>query len=95
MGDETDRIRAKLAHRRWDLRRVAVTLAGFLVLLLGLGMLVLPGPGLLMIALGFAILATEFLWAWRAHRYVQTKARGAGQRAQRWRRGRFLPPPSP
>lgn len=94
MGDETDRIRVKLARRRWDLRRVAVTVAGFVVLLVGLAMLVLPGPGLLVVALGFAILATEFLWAWRAQRYVQNKARGAGQRAQRWGRGRFLPPSS-
>lgn len=91
MGDETDRIRVKLAQRGWDLRRVAVTLLGFLVLVVGLVLLALPGPGLLVVALGLAILATEFVWAWRAQRYVHTKARTAGRRAQRWGRGRFLP----
>lgn len=87
----TDQIRAKLANRRWDLRRVVVTLLGFLVVLVGLALLLLPGPGLLVVALGFAILGTEFLWAWRMQRYVRTKARHAGRKA--WRsRGRFLPP---
>lgn len=92
MGDETDRIRVKLANRRWDARRVGVTLAGFLVLLAGLAMLALPGPGLVVVALGFAILATEFVWAWRAHRYVQRRARDAGQRVRSWRdRGSLSP----
>ncbi|HVM13525.1 MAG TPA: PGPGW domain-containing protein [Egibacteraceae bacterium] len=93
MGDETDRIRLKLANRRWDTRRVAVTLVGFVVLLLGFTLLLLPGPGLLVIGLGFAILATEFLWAWRAKRFVEKKARSAGHRTRWLRSGRFLRPP--
>lgn len=92
VGTDTDQMRAKLANRRWGLRRVVVTLLGFLVVMVGLALLVLPGPGLLVVALGFAILGTEFLWAWRMKRYVQNKARHAGRRA--WRsRGRFIPPP--
>lgn len=93
MGDDTDRIRLKLANRRWDSRRVAVTLVGFLVLLVGLVLLMLPGPGLLVIALGFAILATEFVWAWRAKRFIQAKARSARHRTRRLRTDRSLPPP--
>jgi uncharacterized protein (TIGR02611 family) len=88
MGADTDRIRLKLANRRWDSRRVAVTLLGFTVLLVGLVLLPLPGPGLLVVALGLAILATEFVWAWRAQRYVQARARDAGRRAWRFRAGR-------
>lgn len=90
MGHETDRIRLKLANRRWDLRRVGVTLVGFVVLLVGLALLMLPGPGLLVVLVGFAILATEFLWAWRAQRVVQRKARVALRRARRTRTGRSL-----
>lgn len=93
MSEDTDRIRLKLANRRWDPRRVAVTLIGFVVLLLGLTLLMLPGPGLLVIGLGFAILATEFVWAFRAKRYVQAKARKAHHRTRRLR-GRSVPPSS-
>ena len=43
--------------------RVGVTLAGPVVVLAGVAMLVLPGPGLVVIALGFALLALEYEWA--------------------------------
>jgi uncharacterized protein (TIGR02611 family) len=45
--------------------RVVVALFGFLVVLAGLAMLVLPGPGLLVIAIGLGTLALEFVWAER------------------------------
>ena len=45
--------------------RVVVAIFGFLVVLVGVAMLVLPGPGLLVIAIGLAILALEFVWAER------------------------------
>jgi uncharacterized protein (TIGR02611 family) len=44
-------------------RRIGVTIAGFAVLLAGGAMLVLPGPGWVVIFLGLAILATEYAWA--------------------------------
>ena len=43
--------------------RAAVTVAGPLVVLVGVAMLVLPGPGLVVIALGLALLALEYEWA--------------------------------
>jgi len=46
-------------------RRVAVTIVGGVVALAGLAMCVLPGPGLLTLAAGLAILATEYVWAKR------------------------------
>ena len=46
-------------------KRVIVGVSGSLVLLVGLAMIVLPGPALLMIPAGLAILATEFEWARR------------------------------
>lgn len=44
-------------------RKVFVFIVGMTVLLLGLIMVVLPGPALLFLPLGLAILATEFVWA--------------------------------
>ena len=53
-------------HReRSKIVRAAVALAGFVVVLLGLAMIPLPGPGLLVTAAGLAILALEFVWAER------------------------------
>jgi hypothetical protein len=61
------------------MKKFYVALIGGTVLLLGLAMLILPGPGVLVMAAGVAILATEFLWARRAWR----KAQGAVARARR------------
>ena len=61
------------------MKKFFIALIGGTVLLLGLAMLVLPGPGLPIIAAGLAILATEFLWARRAWR----KAKGAAARVRR------------
>jgi uncharacterized protein (TIGR02611 family) len=47
------------------LLRIGFALFGFLVVLTGIAMLVLPGPGLLVIAIGLGILALEFAWAER------------------------------
>jgi uncharacterized protein (TIGR02611 family) len=53
-------------HReRSKVVRAAVALAGFVVVLAGLAMIPLPGPGLLVTAAGLAILALEFVWAER------------------------------
>jgi len=46
-------------------RRLIVTVIGFTVLLIGVAMLVLPGPAVVVIPIGLAILATEFVWAER------------------------------
>ena len=43
--------------------KALVTVGGPLVALVGVAMLVLPGPGLVVIALGFAMLAVEYEWA--------------------------------
>ena len=53
-------------HReRSRIVRAAVVLAGFVVVLAGLAMIPLPGPGLLVVAVGLAVLALEFAWAER------------------------------
>ena len=55
-------------------KRVGITIAGFVVILAGAAMLVLPGPGLLVIIGGLAILATEYVWAQRLLRVAKEKA---------------------
>src|SRR5436309_8228998 len=46
-------------------RRVIVTVIGATVLLIGIALLVLPGPAFVVIPVGLAILATEYAWARR------------------------------
>jgi len=60
------------------LKKFFTALIGGTVLLVGVAMLVLPGPGIVVIAAGLAILATEFIWAKHAlsnARDVVNKAR--------------------
>ncbi len=53
-------------HRQMHwLPRIMVATAGFLVLLAGVAMLFLPGPAILVIPVGLAILSLEFVWAER------------------------------
>lgn len=59
-------------------RQVIVFIVGGVILIIGLLMLVLPGPAIIFIPLGLAILATEFRWA---RKWLAT--------ARQWLRGRF------
>ena len=44
-------------------KRVIIIVVGFTVLAAGIAMIVLPGPAIVVIPIGLALLATEFLWA--------------------------------
>ena len=44
-------------------KRIAVFVLGGALVVGGLAMLVLPGPGILVVIAGLAVLATEFAWA--------------------------------
>ena len=57
-------------------KRLIVIVFGFTVLLAGVAMLVLPGPAFIVIPLGLAILATEFVWARNLLKKVKEKIRG-------------------
>lgn len=54
---------------------VVVGVAGGALLLTGIALLVLPGPGFVLVAAGLAILATRFAWAERPLAYAKHKAR--------------------
>ena len=55
-------------------RRIAVTAAGFLLFLAGTVMMVTPGPGIVLIIAGLAVLATEYVWAERLLNLAKQKA---------------------
>ncbi len=55
------------------IKRVFVAIIGFTVLSAGIAMIVLPGPAILVIPLGLAILATEFIWARRLLKRLKDK----------------------
>ena len=83
-SDRPEKIRGRL-HRSLHahpvlsaLTKTVVAVIGGLVFLVGVVMLVTPGPALVMIPLGLAILATEFRFA---RRWLE-KARDAAQRAR-------------
>ncbi|OGL14183.1 MAG: hypothetical protein A3F92_11575 [Candidatus Rokubacteria bacterium RIFCSPLOWO2_12_FULL_71_22] len=70
-------------------RRLVVAVIGGTVLAIGVALLVLPGPAFVVIPLGLAILATEFVWA----RRVLDRARAEIRRRTRPGGGPAAPPP--
>jgi uncharacterized protein (TIGR02611 family) len=74
-------------------KRVIVTVMGATVVLAGIAMLVLPGPGWVAIIAGLAILATEYVWARKLlekakHQATKSaKAVGSGLKRPFGRRG--------
>lgn len=59
-------------------KRIAVSVIGGAFVLGGIAMLVLPGPGILVVAVGFAILGTEYAWAAAALERTKQLAAQAG-----------------
>ncbi len=47
------------------IRKFVVALIGSSILLIGLALIILPGPAVVVIPVGLAILASEFAWARR------------------------------
>ncbi|WP_425559721.1 TIGR02611 family protein [Kitasatospora terrestris] len=70
--------RSRPLHLSWQ---VLVFLVGLAVVVLGVFMLPLPGPGWVVIFLGMGIWATEFVWAQLALRWTRRKVAEAAQRA--------------
>jgi len=76
--------------RRWTVHhpvlrvvyKTVVTVLGVLFVLLGIAMLVLPGPGWLAIFLGLGILGTEFHWARRLNRWAKRQVMSWWRRSQ-------------
>lgn len=69
-----------IARNTW---RMTVSLVGFALLVAGAIMMVTPGPGLLVIIAGLAVLATQYAWAERALDAARTRAGKARDAALR------------
>jgi Putative transmembrane protein (PGPGW) len=73
-------------------KRLVKIVVGFTALLLGIIMLVTPGPGIVAIGFGLALLGAEFVWARRL--LNRLKAGGDRLKAEGHRlRDAILPPP--
>lgn len=55
-------------------KRLIIAVIGFTVLLTGIAMIVLPGPAIVVIPIGLAILATEYVWAKKILKRVKSSA---------------------
>lgn len=59
-----------------NIKKIVILIMGICVILIGLLMIVLPGPAFLVIPAGLAILATEFGWAQKLLQKIKDKLRG-------------------
>lgn len=75
----------RLAHLTYrTARRIVVAVVGATVVLIGVVMLLTPGPGLVVIPLGLAILSLEFAWAklWLRRVRERISEHSSGKRAR-------------
>ncbi|WP_262705944.1 MULTISPECIES: TIGR02611 family protein [Streptomyces] len=70
--------RSRALHLGWQ---VGVFLTGLVVVIAGVLMLPLPGPGWVVIFAGMALWATEFVWAQLVLRWTKRRLAEAAQRA--------------
>lgn len=82
--------RAVVDRRPWlaVAYKVTIALIGGVVIIAGVAMLVLPGPGWLTIFLGLAILGSEFAWARRILTWLRQQVTKLADRWRRWRAAR-------
>ena len=55
-------------------KRIAVSVVGGILVVAGLAMFVLPGPGVVLLIAGLAVLASEYVWAQRALNFTKERA---------------------
>lgn len=63
-------------------RRLIIGVVGFTILLIGIALLVLPGPAFIVIPIGLGLLATEFVWARRLLKKVKVQIEKAAKNAK-------------
>lgn len=71
-------------------RRVAIEVGGWLLVVAGIAALVLPGPGLLLIFAGVAVLSQQYEWAEKRLDPIKYRAlKGAAESVETWVRITF------
>src|SRR5262249_61548682 len=90
-----DLTRARARFRRlaggWVAWRVRIAGLGLIVVVAGIILLPLPGPGWLVVFAGIAIWATEFVWAERLLIWTKRQVREYSARIRAWVRRRDRP----
>lgn len=64
------------------IKKAVVFITGFTIIIAGLILLVIPGPGLLTIALGLLILSSEFEWAERHQKNIKKRIQDTYKKAK-------------
>lgn len=77
--DKPTNFAGKTSKRLW---RLIVAVTGSLLLAVGAMLLFLPGPGLVILLLGLALLATEFVWARNLLNRVTAKIKSGKDRVK-------------
>jgi uncharacterized protein (TIGR02611 family) len=72
----------------WIAWRIGVAIIGLIVVVAGIILLPLPGPGWLVVFAGIAIWATEFEWAERLLMWTKRQVREYSARLRAWWRRR-------
>lgn len=68
-------------------KRIGLEAVGWILVVVGVAALILPGPGLLMLFGGLAVLSQQYEWAERRVRPVEVRAkRAAAESVQTWPR---------
>lgn len=85
-----ERWRAAIRRRPWlnTLYKVIVTILGAAVVIIGLILVPLPGPGWLIVFIGLTILGTEYHWARRLLGWLRKVLARFWERWHAWREAR-------
>ena len=75
-------IREKLRGMPPRLRKTIIGILGVSIVLFGIALIFLPGPSVIVIPLGLAVLATEFIWARRVLERGRVMVNKVRRRAQ-------------
>ncbi len=66
------------------MKRIVITILGFIFIALGLIFILLPGPAIIFIPLGLALLSTQYVWARSWLRKSQRMMRDNAVKLDHW-----------
>lgn len=90
LGRFMDRWRSAIRRRPWmnTVYKVVVTVLGILIVVVGLILVPLPGPGWLIVFIGLTLLGSEYHWARRLLGWLRATLARFWERWNAWRAAR-------
>ncbi|MCI5073243.1 PGPGW domain-containing protein [bacterium] len=64
------------------LKKLLIFIVGLTIIIIGIALLVLPGPGIVTIAVGLGVLSLEFVWAKRLFEKAKTYSKDQFEQIQ-------------